>query len=145
MLLLLAQMAALVAAVQTVQMLAQATLLALHRLKGTMVVLEAMRLTLVERAGAVLPQLVQTEPIPTAATVVTARLRLFLAAASPTQVAVVVEFIRREHAAQAAPAAVAMVQTAATQTPLEQPTRAAVAVLVRKHLIQMARQAALVS
>jgi hypothetical protein len=47
-------------------------------------------------------------------------------------VAVEVEFIRREHAVQVAPAAVAMAQTAATQTPLEQPTRAVAVALALK-------------
>jgi hypothetical protein len=81
MLLLLAQMAVLAAAVQTAQMLALEIPQIPHRLKETMVVLGVMRLTMVAQAAAVLPQLVQTEPIPTAVTVVTARPRLFLAAA----------------------------------------------------------------
>lgn len=57
-------------------------------------------------------------------------------------VAVEVEFIRREHAVQAAPAAVAMVQTAATQTLLELLTRAVAVAQVQRPLIQTAQQAA---
>jgi hypothetical protein len=79
--LLLALTAALVVAVQTVRMLVLEILQIPRRLKETTVVLAATRQTLVEQAVAVLPQRVQTVQILTAATVVTARLRLFLAAA----------------------------------------------------------------
>ena len=60
-------------------------------------------------------------------------------------VVVVAALFHREHAVQVAQVAVAMAQTAVTQTPLEQPTRVGVGALVLKPLTEMVQQAVPVS